>query len=88
MAGSDSDFQVVYRGEYLTYYVPGGWVFFQRSKESGGGFWFGRTFDGLFLFEFTAPVSLSLGLAHLQTLKHPGAVIYESVQPDDSLPLF
>lgn len=52
MAGSDSNYQVVYRGESLTNYVPGGLVFFQRPKENGGGFWLGRTFDGVFGLKF------------------------------------
>lgn len=38
MAGSDSNYQVVYRGESLTDYAPGELVFFQRPKENGGGF--------------------------------------------------
>ena len=33
MGGKDLNFQVVYRGEVLEYYRPGGWVFFQRPKE-------------------------------------------------------
>ena len=51
MAGSDANYQVVYRGESLTDYAPGGLVFFQRPKENGGSFWLGRTFDGIFWFE-------------------------------------
>lgn len=52
MAGSDSNYQVVYRGESLTDYAPGGLVFFQRPKENGGGFWLGRTYDGVFGLRF------------------------------------
>ena len=33
MAGHELGFQVVYRGETLEYYRPGGWVFFQRPKD-------------------------------------------------------
>lgn len=35
MAGHDLGLQVVYRGEALEYYRPGGWVFFQRPKGTG-----------------------------------------------------
>lgn len=42
MAGSDSNFQVVYRSESLTDYAPGELVFFQQPKDNGGGFWLGH----------------------------------------------
>lgn len=45
MAGKDTNYQIVYRGDYLEYFHSGGWVFFQRPKEAGGGFWLGRTYD-------------------------------------------
>ncbi len=37
MGGKDSNFKVVYRGETLQNFIDGGWVFFQRPKECGGG---------------------------------------------------
>jgi hypothetical protein len=40
MGGKDSNYSVVYRGETLEYFKEGEWVFFQRSKQSGGGFSF------------------------------------------------
>ncbi|EPU0990948.1 ABC transporter ATP-binding protein [Cronobacter turicensis] len=52
MGKKDDDYQVVYRGEDLPRYVPGGLVFFQRLKECGGGYWLGRTCDGVFMFEY------------------------------------
>lgn len=88
MAGSDSNYQVVYRGESLTDYAPGGLVFFQRSKENGGGFWLGRTYDGVFWLEISVPVSLSQGLLYLQELKNQIQVDMSSIAPDDNLPLF
>jgi hypothetical protein len=68
MAKFDDNYQVIYRGEILQKYVPGGWVFFQRPKHNGGGYWLGRTYDGVFVFEFSEPVSLSQGLLYLQQL--------------------
>lgn len=88
MAGSDSNFQVVYRGENLTDYAPGGLVFFQRPKENGGGFWLGRTYDGVFCLEISAPVSLSQGLLYLQALQNPVPVDTKIIEPDNNLPLF
>ncbi|EOI3484926.1 hypothetical protein ACNKCE_003783 [Cronobacter turicensis] len=61
MGKKDDDYQVVYRGEALPCYVPGGLVFFQRPKECGGGYWLGRTCDGAFMFEILWPVSLNQG---------------------------
>ncbi|EDV0343390.1 hypothetical protein ACX928_04945 [Enterobacter roggenkampii] len=65
MGAPDANYQVVYRGEVLLNYVPGGWVFFQRSREFGGGYWLGKTFDDVFAFEFCHPVSLSQGVRFL-----------------------
>ena len=65
MGAPDANYQVVYRGEVLLNYVPGGWVFFQRSREFGGGYWLGKTFDGVFKLEFDRPVSLSEGILYL-----------------------
>lgn len=88
MAGSDSNYQVVYRGESLTDYAPGGLVFFQRPKENGGGFWLGRTYDGVFWLEISAPVSLSQGLLHLQAMNYSVQVDREHTPPDNNLSLF
>lgn len=77
MGGKDSNYQIVYRGEVLENYNPGGWVFFQRSKECGGGYWFGRTYDYCFMLEFEQPTSLSEGLKYL--------ISYEKVQATSNL---
>ncbi|MHA1055852.1 hypothetical protein [Enterobacter mori] len=69
MAGHDLDFQVVYRGETLEYYHPRGWVFFQRPKVCGGGYWLGRTYDGVFIIESARPVSLNAGMNFLAPMK-------------------
>ena len=63
--GGDLNYQVVYRGESLESYTPGGWVFFQRSKESGGGYWLGKTYDYFFMLEIERPVSLSEGIQYV-----------------------
>ena len=88
MAGSDSNYQVVYRGESLTDYAPGGLVFFQRPKENGGGFWLGRTYDVVFLLEIPAPVSLSQGLLYLQAVKNSAAADVKYISLDNNLSLF
>ena len=69
MTGHDLGFQVVYRGEALEYYRPGGWVFFQRPKECGGGYWLGRTYDDVFMIEYERPVSLNDGMDFLASMK-------------------
>ncbi|TDP13611.1 hypothetical protein DFO52_11257 [Enterobacter sp. AG326] len=61
--------QPIYRGETLEYYRPGGWVFFQRPKDCGGGYWMGRTYDGVFMIEYERPVSLSDGMDFLASMK-------------------
>ncbi|WP_194391741.1 hypothetical protein [Klebsiella variicola] len=65
MGSKDSNYQVVYRYEPLMKYVPGGWVLFQRPKSCGGGFWLGKTYDGVFMFELDRPVPLSEGVKYI-----------------------
>lgn len=74
MGGKDKNYQVVYRGETLESFRDGGWVFFQRSRESGGGYWFGRTYPDCFWIEFERPVSLSEGIQYLVGLERVMAV--------------
>ncbi|MDU5838393.1 MAG: hypothetical protein E6Z53_15220 [Pantoea sp.] len=69
MAKSADKFKIVHRGESLTYYTPGEWVFFQRSRESGGGYWLGRTYDFVFIIELPQPVSLHQGILFLNSLE-------------------
>lgn len=73
MAGSDTNYQIVYRGDHLECFHFGGWVFFQRPKEAGGGFWLGRTYDFVFMIELPQPVSLREGILFLQQLKYESA---------------
>jgi hypothetical protein len=84
MAKRDDNYQIIYRGDTLTKYVPGGWVFFQRPKKNGGGYWLGRTIDGAFMFEFSEPVSLSQGLLYLQQLSSD---VTENLPADDDFSL-
>lgn len=69
MSGKDSNYQIVYRGQALNDYRPGGWVFFQRPKEYGGGYWLGRTYDNVFIIEYERPTSLREGLIFLLSTK-------------------
>ena len=65
MGGRDLNYQVIYRGECLEHFVSGGWVLFQRSKVSGGGYWLGRTYDYVFMLEFDKPTSLHEGIKYV-----------------------
>lgn len=49
MGKKDDNYQIVYCGERLERYHRGGWVFFQRPKECGGGYWLGRAHDNVFM---------------------------------------
>lgn len=42
MGSKNSKYEIVYRGEALKHLIPGQFVFFQREKEYGGGFWLGK----------------------------------------------
>ncbi|MES4614165.1 hypothetical protein V2154_16485 [Ewingella sp. CoE-038-23] len=55
---------VVYRGQYEPYIAPGQYVFFQREKRYGGGFWFGVVMDGFYQFALEHPVSLGQGIEY------------------------
>ncbi|EMP7138384.1 hypothetical protein ACUNG9_04835 [Serratia sp. IR-2025] len=59
---NDIGYQVVYRGETLEHPKEGGWVFFQRNIEYGGGYWLGRTYENVFMIEYERPVSLNEGI--------------------------
>lgn len=85
MGKKDDSYQIVYRGGRLERYHPGGWVFFQRPKECGGGYWLGRTYDDLFWLELEFPISLHDGLVYLIHLKDVEAI---STEFDDNFSLF
>lgn len=87
MGGRDSEFQVVYRGEALPYFRPGGWVMFQRSRESGGGFWLGQTFENAFIFGRPFPLTYREALLLATDFTRRKVEVPES-EPDDQLPLF
>lgn len=67
MGGKDSNYQVVLRGETLERFVPGGYVFIQRAKVYGGGFWLIKTYNNPWCswFVLERPVSLNEGLNYL-----------------------
>ncbi|EQB8785207.1 hypothetical protein ACYU34_004540, partial [Enterobacter hormaechei] len=73
MGVKDSKFQVVYRGEVLEHFKPGGLVFFQRPKECGGGYWLGRTYHDVFMIEYERPVSLNEGMQYLLLMDEVGS---------------
>ncbi|MFP8620397.1 hypothetical protein ACLH2L_09885 [Klebsiella grimontii] len=68
MGKIDCKYQVVYRNEGVECFISGSWVFFQRPKECGGGYWLGRTFDNVFMLELEYPVSLHEGIIFLNQL--------------------
>lgn len=65
MGGKDSNFDVVYRGDVFHYQIPGRWVFFQREKVYGGGYWLGQAYDDFYLFGIERPVSLREGIDYI-----------------------
>lgn len=68
MAKKDLGFDIVYRGETRDRIEPGKYVFFQRLKEHGGGYWLGQVYDDWFCFVIEQPVSLMQGMESLQTM--------------------
>ncbi|WP_342753726.1 lF-82 [Pantoea sp. MBD-2R] len=68
MGGKDDNYKVVYRGESLLFTREGEWVFFQRPKHCGGGWWLGRAYSDCFWLEFERPTSLSVGILYLLSL--------------------
>ncbi|KVI95723.1 hypothetical protein AWS44_20980 [Enterobacter hormaechei subsp. xiangfangensis] len=87
MGGKDSNYQIVYRGETLNNFVPGGYVFFQRLKKYGGGYWLGKTHIDGFEFVIEKPVSLREGLAYLLILADVEARFMEFVDDMDDFSL-
>lgn len=85
MGKVDQNYQIAYRGKELEVFIPGGLVFFQRPKECGGGYWLGRTYDGLFWMELEFPTSLHDGLVYLIHLNEVEAMSNEF---DDNFSLF
>ncbi|ECD3753440.1 hypothetical protein E0S44_14720 [Salmonella enterica subsp. enterica serovar Orion] len=69
MGGKVPNYQIVYRGETLNYFKLGGYVFFQRLKEYGGGYWLGKTHEDGFEFVLEQPTSLNEGIRYLLVLK-------------------
>ncbi|EEW4238905.1 TPA: hypothetical protein JLF94_002915 [Escherichia coli] len=74
MGGKDANYQIIYRGEVLEFLRPGEWVFFQRRKDLGGGYWLGRTYTDFYHFGPEQPVSLSQGLLYIMASDKAEAV--------------
>ncbi|EEC1074766.1 hypothetical protein AH545_004543 [Salmonella enterica subsp. enterica] len=87
MGSKNSKYEIVYRGEALKHLIPGQFVFFQREKEYGGGFWLGKTHDDGFEFVLEQPTSLSYGLAYLIRLSSVEARYMEFVDDIDDFKL-
>jgi hypothetical protein len=69
MGSKDIGYDIVYRGETITYIQEGRWVFFQRLKEYGGGYWLGRTYHNAFIFGLERPTSLAEGIDFIFAMK-------------------
>lgn len=90
MGVKDSNYQVVKRGKSLPRFVDGGWVFFQRLKEYGGGFWVGRTYTDAFIFGIERPVSLIEGMQFMIAVNSAESRYMEflTAEEDPNLSLF
>ncbi|MFY0176219.1 hypothetical protein [Raoultella ornithinolytica] len=87
MGGKDANYQVVYRGETLQKFNPGQYVFFQRAKEYGGGYWLGKTHVDGFEFVLDKPTSLGDGLQYILLLTSVEAEFMEFVDDIDDFKL-
>ncbi|EGK3637220.1 hypothetical protein IOT25_004402 [Escherichia coli] len=87
MGGKDSSYQIVYRGETLENFKPGQYVFFQRAKEYGGGYWLGRTHEDGVKFLLEEPTSLGRGFEFLITHSSVEARFMEFVDDADDFKL-
>ncbi|EAZ5991673.1 hypothetical protein RLQ00_001639 [Salmonella enterica] len=90
MGGRDLNYQIVYRGEELERFIEGGWVFFQRLKEYGGGYWLGRTYYYAFIFTIDKPLSLGEGINYIisqETADSRSKALFQG-EDDKNLPLF
>lgn len=59
---------VTRRDETRDWIEPGIYVFFQRLKEHGGGYWLGQVYEDWFGFIIEQPVSLMQGMEILQQI--------------------
>ena len=76
MGGKDLGFGIVYRGETATFPIEGKYVFFQRLKEHGGGFWFGQVYNDCFVFALERPIAIREGMDYLATISKVEAMGY------------
>ena len=88
MGKRNDNYQIVYRGQQLQWYVPGGRVLFQREKQDGGGFWIGRTCDGVFWLEVDRPLFILDALAAIADLDRSPPAPPAPPEKGETLPLF
>lgn len=69
MGGKDLGFDVVLHGQARNHIMPCTYVFFQRLKEHGGGFWLSHAYDDWFGFVIKEPVSLRQGIEYLMSIQ-------------------
>lgn len=69
MGVKDATLDVVCRGDICNYIKPGTYLFFQRLKEHGGGYWLGQGYDDWFGFVIERTASLREGMILLLTIK-------------------
>lgn len=63
--GKDSNFDIIYRGDVRDRLEYGKWVFIQRAKVYGGGFWLGKAYQDHFWLELETPTSLAEGISFI-----------------------
>lgn len=85
MGTKELGFDVVYRGDTRRWIAPGTYVFFQRIKEHGGGYWLGQIYDDWFGFLIDEPISLRQGMDYLMTVRSQEKDIMKF---DDSMDTF
>lgn len=85
MGKKELGFDVVYRGNTREWVTPGAYVFFQRLKEHGGGYWLGQIYDDWFGFLIDEPISLRQGMDYLMTMRDQEKDIMKF---DDSMDTF
>ncbi|MFB4362590.1 hypothetical protein RAC65_18250 [Pantoea sp. BS_8] len=88
MGGKDSFYRIVYHGQVLEHYKQGEFIFFQRAKEQGGGYWLGQTFDGVFVFTLPHPTKFWDGWEYLIRYARRPPPKPNVIESGDTFPLF
>lgn len=71
--GKDGRYDIIYRGEMRECLTPGRWVFIQRAKEYGGGYWLGKGYEDYFWLELETPTSLIAGIDYIHASERVAA---------------